>query len=513
MSQNGSFIADYYHKLNALWKKFNALVELPRCTCHATDGFKKHNQLMKLMQFLMGLDDTYMQIRSSILSKETLPDVRSAYAIISKKESHRTTSGNISETSQRSRTSVFTANVPNRGNYQRSHVSNNIPRPSNNVRPNDNRNKRTARDSNLVCKNCGFNGHTIDRCFKIMGYPLDFGKKKAGQNFKGKNVSNNAVGSSSSSGFSGEQLLGHPADQVLDVLRPNLLFENKKSDVVCDICQRAKQTREPFPLSDHVSTLIIEYLVKISKKAHILELKRRNLKILTLTSYTSMITPYNLCTGFFKFTNMALPPRDQRHQYLRFEGLGYKDADIIDFEERLGRIYGREIHKLGGVRRRMSWREFILGMGLHTAEEIKSVGFGAYRGETPSYTSIRDLMLRLCHRLIACNIAGRCRALEKVIVTDLFYLRGMDVGSVNILYLLARYLRLFASKRKRRICEELDDTWSWVASRPDRQQVVAAGASEVAKDALVVYEGASAVPAPVQAPQAPPAARPARTMA
>ncbi|GKE93493.1 hypothetical protein Tco_1574588, partial [Tanacetum coccineum] len=29
---------------------------------------------------------------------------------------------------------------------------------------------------------------------------------------------------------------------------------------------------------------------------------------------------------------MALPPRDQRHQYLRYEGLQYTDADIADFE-------------------------------------------------------------------------------------------------------------------------------------------------------------------------------------
>nr|GEV86139.1 ribonuclease H-like domain-containing protein [Tanacetum cinerariifolium] len=43
-------------------------------------------------------------------------------------------------------------------------------------------------------------------------------------------------------------------DQVLNVLRPNVLFENDKSDVMCETCQRAKQTREPFPLSDHLST-------------------------------------------------------------------------------------------------------------------------------------------------------------------------------------------------------------------------------------------------------------------
>ncbi|GJY76334.1 hypothetical protein Tco_0481450 [Tanacetum coccineum] len=62
-------------KLNALWKQFDALVQLPICTCHAAEDFKKHNQLMKLMQFLMGLDDAYMQIRSNILSREPLPDV------------------------------------------------------------------------------------------------------------------------------------------------------------------------------------------------------------------------------------------------------------------------------------------------------------------------------------------------------------------------------------------------------------------------------------------------------
>ncbi|GJV41618.1 hypothetical protein Tco_1420058 [Tanacetum coccineum] len=49
---------------------------------------------------------------------------------------------------------------------------------------------------------------------------------------------------------------------------------------------------------------------------------------------------------FIKFVDMALPPRDQRHQYLRFEGLKYTDADITDFEDRLGRFYSRGIHRM-----------------------------------------------------------------------------------------------------------------------------------------------------------------------
>ncbi|GKD92413.1 ribonuclease H-like domain-containing protein, partial [Tanacetum coccineum] len=87
--ENGSSIADYYHKLNALWKQFDAMIELPKCVCDASKSFKNHNQLMKFMQFLMGLDDSYMQIGSSILSREVLSDVRNAYATISSEESHR----------------------------------------------------------------------------------------------------------------------------------------------------------------------------------------------------------------------------------------------------------------------------------------------------------------------------------------------------------------------------------------------------------------------------------------
>ncbi|GJY16299.1 hypothetical protein Tco_0386721 [Tanacetum coccineum] len=73
---------------------------------------------------------------------------------------------------------------------------------------------------------------------------------------------------------------------------------------------------------------------------------------------------------------------------------------------------------------------------------------GDFLGTAPSYTAIRDPILRLCHRLIACSIAGRSQAPKKVTVMDLFYLGGMYVGSVNIPYFLAMYLRLSVAGRK-----------------------------------------------------------------
>ncbi|GJV41017.1 hypothetical protein Tco_1419457, partial [Tanacetum coccineum] len=70
---------------------------------------------------------------------------------------------------------------------------------------------------------------------------------------------------------------------------------------------------------------------------------------------------------------------------------------------------------------------------------IRISSAGDFLGTAPSYTSIKDPILRLCYKFIAYSIAGRSQAPEKVIVTDLFYLRGMDVSSVNVPYLLARW--------------------------------------------------------------------------
>nr|GEX91485.1 ribonuclease H-like domain-containing protein [Tanacetum cinerariifolium] len=182
LKQNGSSIVDYYHKLNAPWKQFDVMVELPKCVCNASESFRSNNHLMKLMQFLMGLNDFYMQIISSILFREVLHDGRSAYVTISSEESHRVASGSVSGSSQRNQASAFVSNVPNIGIFQRGHSSNIAPRPNNLIY------NRQSRGSGLVCENCEFNGHITDRCFKIIGYPADFEKKKFGPNSNGKNV-------------------------------------------------------------------------------------------------------------------------------------------------------------------------------------------------------------------------------------------------------------------------------------------------------------------------------------
>ncbi|GKC37076.1 ribonuclease H-like domain-containing protein [Tanacetum coccineum] len=69
--------------------EFDILTKFSPCTCNARTELGKHQQLMKLMQFLMGLDDVYQPIRSSLLTQPELPDVKDAFVIVYREESHR----------------------------------------------------------------------------------------------------------------------------------------------------------------------------------------------------------------------------------------------------------------------------------------------------------------------------------------------------------------------------------------------------------------------------------------
>nr|GEW79576.1 uncharacterized mitochondrial protein AtMg00810-like [Tanacetum cinerariifolium] len=316
-----------------------------------------------------------------------------------------------------------------------------------------------------------------------------------------------------------------------------------------------------------------------------------------------------------------LPPRDQRHPWLKYQVEGYAEDIVHSYVQRLETIFGRSINRvdvlnfvrltegmrqtlagrlrmvytgdeghelftsnacrrlfeiraplvrefmleflstcrmsdtemgldvadtlcfqLDGARRRMTWRQFILALGLHTTEEMAEDGFQAYwlgRLST-SYVFIRDPVRRLCHRMISYSISGRGQAQEKVIGVDLFYLRSMDRGTANIPYLLAQYLFRYAEGRKSgarlseghfigqlmthfglvsdqglrglsvvtrelllidlhelgrlNICKRIGDTWTWVAPGLERQPDDAAGAS---KDVPAVNEDAQVDLAPI----------------
>ncbi|XP_071741273.1 uncharacterized protein [Rutidosis leptorrhynchoides] len=76
----------YYHKLKGLWDELDAL-ESPytctyQCTCENGRTNGERDQRKCLIQFLMGLDECYSNIRGQILLLQPLPSVGKAYGMI-----------------------------------------------------------------------------------------------------------------------------------------------------------------------------------------------------------------------------------------------------------------------------------------------------------------------------------------------------------------------------------------------------------------------------------------------
>ncbi|GJR53416.1 ribonuclease H-like domain-containing protein [Tanacetum coccineum] len=159
---------------------------------------------MRLMQFLMGLDDTYSVVRSQILTTKPLPDVKSALATLSRVESHK--NNLVHSSPARPSSSIF--------------ISNNGPNTWSNNR--NNQNRGTSRNNNMVCKHCHMTGHTINRCFKLNGYPSGFKKK----NSVGYTISNNACNSSVKT----DQSAGSPSPFTPDQINRIMALISSKSD-------------------------------------------------------------------------------------------------------------------------------------------------------------------------------------------------------------------------------------------------------------------------------------------
>ncbi|GKC98609.1 hypothetical protein Tco_1168884 [Tanacetum coccineum] len=103
--------------------------------------------------FPMGLDESYLAIRSDLLTREPLPSVKAAFSVISGEESHRDVTS---------------------------------------VRPLNLLQLVLGPNPNLKCTDCNKTGHTVDRCFELVGYPAGYVKRNFNSNY---NVHSNGVSS------------------------------------------------------------------------------------------------------------------------------------------------------------------------------------------------------------------------------------------------------------------------------------------------------------------------------
>ncbi|GKE50918.1 hypothetical protein Tco_1486074, partial [Tanacetum coccineum] len=148
--------------------------------------------------------------------------------------------------------------------------------------------------------------------------------------------------------------------------------------------------------------------------------------------------------------------------------------------------------QLGRARRRMTWWQFIMALGLHTAKEMSEDGFQAYWLGKDRHLRRHAEGRKSGARFFGRHFIGRL-ATNFGLVND-ERLRGLSVITRELPMIdLHKLVRL-------NICKRLDDTWVWIALGPERQSDAPAGSLEAAGDAPAVDEGAPDDPAPMQAP-------------
>ncbi|WOH14933.1 hypothetical protein DCAR_0934463 [Daucus carota subsp. sativus] len=155
LEQGDKSVEIYYHKMKNLWDEYAVLDAVDGCKGGCTCGNLKiqeaKEQRKKLLQFLMGLNDSYASARGQILMMSPLPSIPQAFSLIKQDEKQK----------QGSHTAMpFLANAVDASK-------------SNSV---NSRNQGSK--SSLKCTYCNKDGHTREQCYKLIGYP----DKKKGKN-------------------------------------------------------------------------------------------------------------------------------------------------------------------------------------------------------------------------------------------------------------------------------------------------------------------------------------------
>ncbi|KAL0009540.1 hypothetical protein SO802_011042 [Lithocarpus litseifolius] len=143
-TQGQSSITSYFTQLNVLWDQLQKFRPFPMCSC----GFCTCNLGQKLndlqhqdlvMQFLMGLSDSYAQVRAQILLMDPLPPINKVYSLLIQEE-RRCSVGNNSSPHAESSTPVTKVSSSS-----------------------GNKNNNSTGKEKPTCNHCGMMGHTVGK--------------------------------------------------------------------------------------------------------------------------------------------------------------------------------------------------------------------------------------------------------------------------------------------------------------------------------------------------------------
>ncbi|CAA0841724.1 Unknown protein, partial [Striga hermonthica] len=188
-AQGTASVTVYYTKLKCLWDEYASLVSLPECTCGLGKKMSENDMEIKLMQFLMGLNEVFEPVKNQILLMDPLPTVNKAYSMILKVEKQRPVS--ISDPLESSAVMVnrnYTRGGMRTSGYGRGNENKGFSGQGYNSAGRGRGNQRLTKEerAKLYCTHCGYNGHDKQGCFKLNDYPEWY------KELKGQRTSHNA---------------------------------------------------------------------------------------------------------------------------------------------------------------------------------------------------------------------------------------------------------------------------------------------------------------------------------
>ncbi|CAO2816832.1 unnamed protein product [Amaranthus hypochondriacus] len=163
--QSDQHIADYFTKMKTIWDELDHLSPMPYCncngcTCGLTKQFLKLQQDQRMMHFLMKVNDTFHQVRTNILMMEEPPSISQAYRLLLQEQRHKA----LTQLANPLPEPMAFVSERNRSYPKHSASSSQKPPDRHNV-------SGIKRSSRYFCDHCQISGHSIERCFKVHGYP------------------------------------------------------------------------------------------------------------------------------------------------------------------------------------------------------------------------------------------------------------------------------------------------------------------------------------------------------
>ncbi|XP_052205378.1 uncharacterized protein LOC127810140 isoform X2 [Diospyros lotus] len=154
LSQGQLSVSAYFTKLKTIWEElsnFRPMCSCGRCSCGGNKALAEHSHVEYVMSFLIGLNDSYAQVRGQLLLMDPIPPINKVFALVVQEENQRT---------------ILNSKVSDPVALAVKHGM---------VKTDQNKSQKKER---AICTHCGFHGHTIDKCYKLHGYPPGYKPKQ-----------------------------------------------------------------------------------------------------------------------------------------------------------------------------------------------------------------------------------------------------------------------------------------------------------------------------------------------